>query len=438
MFSDFKKLPLHFKILVGIIIGIMWGIFSVALHWPEEITLHYIKPFGEIFIRLLKMVAVPLVMVSLVLGIISVQDIRSLSRIGGKTIGMYLFTTVIAISLGLLLVNIIKPGKNVDPGTLTQVEKVNESDEALKEKKDTAHKQQEAMKKDGPLQTLVDIVPENVFSAFSNNSSMLQVVFFAMLMGVAMVMLPSQTIQPIQTFFNAFNEVLIKIIHIIMYFSPFGAFALIASVIVEIKSFDLLYAVLAYTGTVLFGLLLLIFVVYPAFFMSIAKINYKKFFLAIREAHILAFSTRSSSATLPVTMEKAENNLGVSKEVSGFVLPLGATINMDGTSLYQAVAAVFIAQVYGQGLDFSEQLMILLTALLASIGTAGVPSAGIVMLVIVLSSAGIPEAGLALIYAPDQILDMFRTVVNVTGDVTVATSVAASEGHLNEPMENIE
>lgn len=434
MISDFKKLPLHFKILVGIIAGILWGIFSVSMGWPEELTLHYVKPFGTIFIRLLKMVAVPLVVTSLIIGIVSVQDIRSLSRIGGKTIGMYLFTTIIAISLGLLLVNVIKPGAHVKPEALEQVSGAENA--GLDTKVNMAHEQKEAMKKDGPLQTLVDIVPENIFQAFSNNESMLQVVFFAMLMGIAMVMLPGETTKPILTFFNAFNEVLIKIIHIIMYFSPFGAFALIASVIVEIRSFDLLYAVLSYTATVFIGLMIMILVVYPAFFMTIAKINYKKFFLAIREAHILAFSTRSSSATLPVTMEKAEQNLGVSKEVSGFVLPLGATINMDGTSLYQAVAAVFIAQVFHQDLTFTQQLMILFTALLASIGTAGVPSAGIVMLVIVLSSAGIPEAGLALIYAPDQILDMFRTVVNITGDVTVATSVAASEGHIKKETKN--
>jgi len=263
---------------------------------------------------------------------------------------------------------------------------------------------------------------------------MLQIVFFAIIFGVALLQIKSDKKHIIIGFFEGLNDVVIRIIHYIMMFAPYGVFALISTLIVEIagnnpsKAVEILSALLLYSATVLIGLTIMVLVVYPTIFKLFTKVKYKTFFKGIRDAQILAFSTSSSSATLPVTMESVENNLNVSEEVSSFVLPLGATINMDGTSLYQSVAAVFIAHAMGLELSLTSQLAIVITAVLASIGSAGVPGAGMVMLVIVLEAAGIPAAGLALIVAPDRPLDMCRTVVNITGDATVAMVIASSEG----------
>ena len=296
----------------------------------------------------------------------------------------------------------------------------------------------ESLKNQSPLQPVVDMVPENIFAAASNNGSMLQVVFFALLVGIALLQIPAKKGTPVIAFFDGLNDVIIKIVGFIMLLAPYGVFALMASLIVEITGEDpdsalsLLLALLKYSLVVLFGLALMVLLVYPLILKVFTKINYLDFFRALRPAQLLAFSTSSSSATLPVTMKQVEEELGVSEEVSSFVLPLGATINMDGTCLYQGVAAVFIAQALGLDLSISQQLMIVLTATLASIGSAGVPGAGLIMLIIVLESIDVPAAGLALILAPDRILDMFRTVVNVTGDAMVCSVVAASEGELSE------
>lgn len=429
-----KKIPLHTQIIIGLVLGLVFGLASIQFGWSPEFTSKYIKPFGTIFVNALKMIAVPLVLASLITGIASLGDIAKLSRMGGKTIAVYLFTTTIAITIGLVCVNILQPGKKLPQSTRENLMALYSGD--VESRENVA----QSVKDAGPLQPLVDVIPENIFVSLADNSSMLQVVFVAMIIGIALLKIPREKGQPVIAFFDGLNDVIIKIVDFIMILAPYGVFALIASLIVELggtdpdKAFELLYALLWYSVTVLVGLIAMIALIYPALFKIFTKVKYKNFFKGIRPAQLLAFSTSSSAATLPVTMEVVQKDLGVSEEVASFVLPLGATINMDGTSLYQGVAAVFIAQALGLGLSLGDQLMIVLTATLASIGTAAVPGAGIVMLVIVLEAIGIPTAGIALILAPDRILDMCRTVVNVTGDAAVTMVVASTEGELPEEL----
>jgi Na+/H+-dicarboxylate symporter len=285
------------------------------------------------------------------------------------------------------------------------------------------------------LQPLVDIVPDNFFQSLTDNTKMLQVIFFSMLIGIGIISLKEEQTKPVVDFFKSLNAVIMKIIDIIMLAAPIGVFSLMTALIVEIPDASTLGALLAYALTVLTGLILVTFGVYPLLLLLLGKVNPLRVFKELLPAQLLALSTSSSAATLPVTMERVIEHVGVDEDVASFVLPLGATVNMDGTSLYQAVAAIFIAQALGIELDLSTQLMIIITATLASIGSAAVPSAGMVMLVIVLGQAGIPEAGLALIFAIDRPLDMCRTVTNITGDATVATIVAKSVGKL-KPMKN--
>jgi Na+/H+-dicarboxylate symporter len=335
-------------------------------------------------------------------------------------------STVVSVSIGLVLVNIIKPGSDFDKSSIDLTNK-NTTEKII---------DAETVSREGPLQFVVDIVPTNIINASANNSNMLQVIFFAILFGISMIMLPDENTKFVKGFFNGINDIILKIVDLIMLISPYGVFALLASLVVDFGASSSLFIALAkYSITVIVGLLLMILVIYPSIIKSFTKINYFNFFKALSPAQMLAFSTSSSAATLPVTMERCEEHLGVSEEISSFVLPLGATINMDGTSLYQAVAAVFIAQAFGIDLDLNQQLTIVLTATLASIGAAAVPGAGMVMLVIVLGAINVPAEGLALIFGVDRILDMLRTVVNVTGDATVATVVASSEGKLNEVTE---
>lgn len=424
-----KKIALHWKILIGMILGLVFGLMMKNLE-QKGIVVDWIKPFGTIFINLLKMIAVPLIVVSLIVGLADLKDISKLSKLGGRTILFYLCTTVIAVSLGLVLANIIKPGTYINEDSRKSLLE-NFSGDAS-QKIELADKAQTS----GPLQPLVDIVPDNFFNALSDNGSMLQVIFFVILIGIGLILIEEEKAKPVVDFFKGMNDVILKIIDIVMLFSPYGVFALMAALMVEIPDFSTLGALGIYGLTVLLGLLLMVFILYPSLLMVVAKVNPITFFKGIAPAQLLAFSTSSSAATLPVTMECVTENLGVDEEVSSFVLPLGATVNMDGTSLYQAVAAIFIAQaMLPYPLDLNTQLMIVVTATLASIGSAAVPSAGMVMLVIVLGQAGIPEAGLALIFAIDRPLDMCRTVVNITSDATVATIVAKSVGKLNTPKE---
>ena len=420
-----KKLALHWKIIIGMILGILFGLLASKIGWID-FTNYWIKPWGTIFVNLLKLIAVPLVFASLIKGVASLSDISKLSRIGGKTIAIYLTSTIIAVSIGLLLVNSVKPGDGFDKESVTKTEQI---EEGASQKIADA----ESLKEEGPLQFLIDIVPTNIFDSASNNRNMLQMIFFAIFFGIAMVMLPDEKTSHVKGFFDGVNDIILQIVDLIMISAPYGVFALLSGLVVDFgASAELFIALAKYSGTVIVGLLIMVFGVYPLFLRIFTKVKYFYFFKGISPAQMLAFSTSSSAATLPVTMERCEQHIGVSEEVSSFVLPLGATINMDGTSLYQAVAAVFIAQAFGIDLDMGQQLTIVLTATLASIGSAAVPGAGMVMLVIVLASVGVPSEGLALIFGVDRLLDMLRTVVNVTGDATVATIVASSERQLRE------
>jgi proton glutamate symport protein len=418
-----KKLALHWQILLGMLVGVLFAVLLVQFSWGKQVIIDWIKPFGNIFINLLKLIAVPLILASLIKGVSDLKDISKLSKMGGRTIGLYLLTTVFAVSIGLVVVNIIKPGSFISESTRTEL--VGNYSQDANSKIESAAKQKEA----GPLQALEDIVPSNIIGASADNGNMLQVIFFAVFFGIALILIPQEQAAPVKAFFDGFNEVILKMIDIIMLAAPYGVFALLASLVAESPSLDLFKALGMYGITVLLGLLIMIGV-YLLLVKVLAKKSSSFFLKGISPAQLLAFSTSSSAATLPVTMERTIENLGVDDEVASFVLPIGATINMDGTSLYQAVAAVFIAQAFGMDLSFGVQLGIIATATLASIGSAAVPGAGMVMLVIVLAQAGIPEAGLALIFAIDRPLDMCRTSVNVTGDAAVSMIVAKSVGKL--------
>jgi len=412
-----KKLSLHWKIIIGMFLGVAVGLIFSSINGGNIIITNWVKPFGTIFINSLKLIAIPLILASLIKGISDLKDISKLSSMGGLTITTYLTTTVIAVSIGLLVVNGFKPGNTISDETRTELVQAYSND--ADQKREIAQEKKES----GPLQPLVDLVPSNFLGAASDNKNMLQVIFFSILFGIAMILIPETKSKPVKFFFDSLNDVILKIIDLIMLCAPYGVFALLASLIVEAPNIDLLKSLLLYSVTLLAGLFIVI-IVYLMIVKFFLRRNLKEFIDGILPAQLVAFSTSSSAATLPVTMDRVHNHLGVKKEVSSFVLPIGATINMDGTAVYQAVAAVFIAQAFGLELSLVDQLGIISTATLASIGAAAVPSAGIIVLVIVLAQAGIPEAGLALIFAVDRPLDMFRTVVNVTGDAMVSLIVS--------------
>ena len=420
-----RQIALHWKILIGMSLGVLFGVSFSFIPSGDLFIANYIKPFGTIFINLLKLIAVPLILASLIKGISDLKDISKLSKMGGRTIVTYLITTLTAVTIGLILVNVIKPGKSISVDTRNELVEAYATDTQAKQK--AAAKQQEL----GPLQALVDMVPSNIFLAASNNRNMLQVIFFALFFGIGMILLNEKKVAPVKNFFDSFNSIILKLIDLIMLSAPYGVFALLAALVVEAPSLELFKALALYAITLLLGLAAMI-LIYVLIVQLLTKRKISFFVRGIAPAQLLAFSTSSSAATLPVTMECVEENLGVDEEVASFVLPIGATINMDGTSVYQGVAAVFIAQAFGLDLSLSAQLGIVFTATLASIGTAAVPSAGIVMLVIVLAQAGIPEAGLALIFAIDRPLDMCRTIVNVTGDAAVSMIVGKSIGKLKD------
>lgn len=420
-------MQLHTKIIIGLILGLLVGIASVFFGISNTIT-NWVMPFGTIFVKMLKLVAVPLILVSLISGISNLRDTAKLSRIGGKTFSIYILTTVLAIIIALFLANIVQPGKAFPEEKTIELREKYASEATMK------INNAEKVENSGPLQMMVDVVPDNFFFAASNNKNMLQIIFFAILFGVALIMIPENKGDPVKKIFDGINEIIIKIVEIIMEYAPIGVFALLAGLIVDLAGDDpnniiiTLKPLIIYAITVLVGLATMVFIFYPSILYFITKIGYKNFFKAIFPAQMLAFSTSSSAATLPLTMKRVENNLNVSEEVTSFVCPLGATINMDGTSIHQAISAVFIAQAFGQDLTIADQLVIIVTATLSSIGAAAVPGAGLIMLVIVLGAVGIDPQGLALIIAIDRPLDMCRTIVNVTGDATVASIVAYTEG----------
>ncbi|WP_299362032.1 dicarboxylate/amino acid:cation symporter [Winogradskyella sp.] len=425
-----KKLALHWKIIIGMILGIIFGFIMNSVNGQQFVT-DWVSPFGTIFINLLKLIAVPLILASLIKGISDLKDISKIRDMGLRTIAIYISTTLVAIVIGLSIVNFVKPGTGMSEETLAKIEMKYENDAGVTDKLAKASAQQDA----GPLQALVDIFPSNIFQAMGE-AKMLQVIFFALFVGICLLLIPEEKAKPMIDIFDSLNEIVMKMVDLIMLFAPYAVFALMANVIIAFDDTEILLKLLQYALCVVGGLLIMI-----GFYLMLVKVFTKKspmwFLNKISPAQLLAFSTSSSAATLPVTMERVEEHIGVDKEVSGFVLPVGATVNMDGTSLYQGIAAVFIMQViWPEGLTFTNQLVIILTALLASIGSAAVPSAGMVMLVIVLESIGFPAEllpiGLALIFAVDRPLDMCRTVVNVTGDATVSMMVAKSLGKLHD------
>ena len=423
-----KRIPLHWQILAGMVLGVLIGFLAVSLD-AKQFVIDWVKPFGTIFINLLKMIAVPLIIASLIKGVSDMKDISRLSKMGFRTLGIYIITTAVAVTFGLIIVNTFNPGLSFSEETREQLMT------GFAENASTKISDAEAQKSMGPLQPLVDIVPNNVFGAVGENKNMLQVIFFVLLFGIGLILIPEEKARAVKEFFDALNEVVLKLVDLIMLGAPYGVLALLAALVVESPSFDLFKGLLFYSGCVVLGLGLMIFGFYPLIVRLVTGKSYRFFFKGIAPAQLVAFSTSSSAATLPVTMERVEEHLGVHEDVASFVLPIGATINMDGTALYQAVAAIFIAQAMGVPLDFYDQITIVLTATLASIGSAAVPGAGMVMLVIVLGAIGVPEAGLALIFAVDRPLDMLRTVVNITSDSTVSMVVAKSVGQLGEPHE---
>ena len=414
-FERLFAMELHTKIILGMILGGVAG-------FVFEMQIVEIKPVGTAFIRLIQMIVVPLVLASLISGTASLGDIGKMKRIGAKTLAYYLSSTAIAITLGLVLANIFQPGSGMDPEVQAKL---------LESYGGTAgQKVAAAQGSISVVDTFLDMIPTNPVAALAD-ASMLQVIFFAIMTGIALTLMPGDKARPVIVFFDGFFEAMIKVVLIVIEIAPYGVFALIAD---AVGSFGLgiLASLLKYTLVTAFALLVLL-AIYPFVVRFFSGLSPLQFIRGIRPAQLVAFSTSSSGATLPVTMEACEDNLGVSKEVASFILPLGATVNMDGTALYQGVATVFIAQVYGIPLDLGAQLMVVLTATLASIGTAAAPGVGILMLVIVLQQVGIPLEGIALILAVDRLLDMLRTVINITSDATASVIVAASEGQLHTP-----
>ncbi len=423
----YKKL--HWQIIIGMILGVIYGLLASFYGWIE-FTDHWIKPWGVIFINLLKLVAVPMILVSLINGVSSLSDFTRLSRIGGRTIAIYVATTIVAVVIGLVLVNTLRPGTALTPQMKEQMAR------SYQEQVDKSHEQASRQKEGGPLRVLVDMVPENVVEAASDNRNMLQMVFVALLLGMGIVGAGREKTKSVGDLMEGLNLIILQVVNFIMIMAPIGVFAQLATVITELSGRDpsgamvILRALGYFVIVVILGQAIQIFGVYSAMLKLFTPLSFRRFFTAIRPAQLIGFSTSSSAATLPVNMKCCEQELGIPEEITGFTLPVGATVNMNGTSLYQAIAVVFIAQILGMNLSIADQVMVVITTTLASVGTAGVPGAGTVMLIIVLQSIHVPVEGVALIMGVERIIDMFRTVTNITGDAVVTAVVANSEGLL--------
>jgi len=470
-----RRLALHWQILIGMLLGILWALLSSYMGW-SKFTLDWINPFGTIFINLLKLIAVPLVVFSIIDGVSGISDGSKLGRMGFKTLLAYLITTIFAITIGLSLVNLFQPGTHISEEQRTKnrinyefwvddnkgasfiddlrLSETLSADDlsafradyeliSQEQEKASGSKMSEAskQKKSGPLSFVVDMVPSNFLYAMSNEQgkpSMLQVIFFAIFFGIVLLFIPKEKAAPVRAFVDGVNHVFLKMVDVIMQAAPFFVFALLAGKMSEMAGDDpravleIFKGLGQYSLVVVLGLGTMIFVVYPTVVKVVTrKIGYGDFFRSIGPAQLMAFSTSSSAATLPVTLDCVRENLKVSEDVTNFVLPIGATVNMDGTSLYQAVAVIFLAQLHMVELGFAQQVTIVLTATLASIGSAAVPSAGLVMLILVLESVGLPGSWIAIIFPVDRILDMCRTTVNVTGDAAVCSIIAKTENELN-------
>lgn len=427
-------MALHWRILVGLALGLVYGLLAAAAGWGR-FTADWIAPFGTVFINLLKLIAVPLVLTSLVGGVASLSDLRKLSRIGGKTIALYLITTTISVTLGLALVNALRPGHRVPPELRASLEATYQEDVAARTD------QVRETRRRGPLQPLVDMVPDNFFASAGDNRNMLQVVIVSLLLGVGLIQVKRSRAAPVLAVVHGLTDAIIRLVDLIMLMAPLGVFALIATTITSVAGdnlaqiLDLLGALGVYCLTVVAGLALQVGVTYTLLVRFLSPMSPATFFRGIGPAQLVAFSTSSSGATLPVTMERCQERLGVSEEVTSFVLPLGATVNMDGTALYEAVAAITIAQAFGIELTIGQQLMIVITATLAAIGAAGIPEAGLVTMVIVLQAVGLPTEGIGLILVIDWLLDRFRTTVNVWGD---AVGAAVMERYALPPADDPE
>ena len=471
-----KKPSLPVQIIIGLILGILWALLSSTMGW-SEFTLDWIAPFGTIFINLLKLIAIPLVLFSIIAGIGNLSDTATLGRMGVKTLLLYIGSTVLAASMGMVIANTFNPGKQTSEEQL-QINRVayelwvNDTEgveffddlrllsdpamqvympdaqaalaeqlnnEELNAKVAKANAVQSA-KNDGPLQFFVDMVPSNIFLSF-NNSLMLQVIFFAIFFGIVLVMLPDTQMAPVANLMNGLSDIFIKMVDVVMKGAPIFVFALLAGKLAAMagdepgRLVEIFKALGAYTGYTILGLLFMILVLYPTVLAYLINkktgMGYMKswgyFMRGIRPAQLLAFSTSSTAATLPVTMDCVRDNLGVDEEIGSFVLPVGATINMDGTALYQTVAVIFMAQFHMIDLTLAQQATIIFTATLASIGAASVPSAGMIMLIPILESVGLNPAWIAIIFPVDRIIDMVRTVLNLTGDASVSTIIALTE-----------
>ena len=427
-----KKVAFPIQILIGLVAGLIFALLSIQLGWPADFTINYIKPWGTIFLNSLKMIAIPLIFASLIIGIANIEDVTKLSRIGGRTLLIYTTTTVLAVILGLTVANLAQPGKIISEHTRNRLMEMY-GDQAVQH---GAALQQAQLRR--PLQFLVDLVPENLAAALSDNTSLLQVVVVSIILGIALLKIPPRQSKPVIRFFDGINGVTIELVQFSMKLAPLGVFALVASLLTEVagnapdKISEILFALLGYMATVILGLLLLTYAIYPLILKLFTKVGYVHFFRNIQPAQLIAFTTSSSSAALPVTMDQVKKHLGVSEEISNFVLPLGATINMDGTALYQGIAVVFIAQALGIDLSISVQLIIVANVAISSIGVAGVPGASIITTTMILQSIGIPAAGLALILVPDRILDMCRTATNITGDAVVTVLISSLEGEITK------
>lgn len=409
-----RKTPLYIRILLGMILGIVAGVIALYLNGANFVT-DWVKPWGTIFIRLLQLIAVPLVFISLLKGVTGLKDISRFSRLGGRTIGIYILTTIVAIAVGLVLVLTIRPGNLFDSSSAEAMQR--DYSQVVEEKKMQAEQAQNL----GPLSFLDEIIPDNIVAAASNNSRMLQVIFFAILLGLATISLPSSKTEPVLKLVDSLYDIILKVIDFVIQLAPLGVFALMAALVTDYSGDTSIFGALAlYALTVIIGLLILIFGFYPTLIHFFSRTKSGYFIKKMYPVQLLAFTTSSSAATLPLTLETVQRDLKVSDEVSTFVLPIGATINMDGTSCYQAIAVVFIAQVMGISLGLSEILSIILLTTVSSIGTPAIPGGSFVILTMVLASVGIPAEGLALILGIDRPLDMLRTSVNVTGDATVA------------------
>ncbi len=464
-----RKLALHWKILIAMALGVVWAIVSGYFHW-NDFTKDWIDPFGKIFINALKLIAVPLVLFSIITGVAGMGDPRLLGRIGGKTLGLYLVTTIVSITMGLLLVNVLQPGtisnedtrinrrlqyeiwaenakvdikdgrhelESATPAQISKAEKAideSKNSDEYKKAEEKRAKANAAKTGDGPLQPLVDMVPSNIVVAMGDGRFMLQVIVFALMFGFSLALLPKTSrSEGVVNFFEGMNDVFIKMVNLIMIAAPFFVFCLMAGVLARSadsldKLLEIFAQLIGYSLVVVLGLAILMFLFYPLLLRIFGvPISYRTFFNKMSPAQFLAFSTSSSAATLPLTINRVTKGLGVSEKSTDFVLPIGATVNMDGTSLYQAVAVIFLAQYHDVDLDIMQQLGIVLTATLASIGAAAVPGAGLIMLMIVLESVGLNPMWVAIVLPMDRILDMCRTVINVTSDATVSAVVAKTE-----------